>query len=70
MNDVSLKVGTCVGGKAVSYTVPAFDMGVIVPLNLISSKQAGFRKIWEDFIEQWIAEVMSTNLEKVKILLF
>ena len=45
VNNVSLKVGTWVGGKPVSCTVTAFDMGAIVPLNLISTKQAGFRKI-------------------------
>ena len=39
------------GGEAVPGTVPAFDMGAIVSLNLISTKQAGFRKISEDFIE-------------------
>jgi len=52
VNNVSLKVGTWVGGKAVPFTAPAFDMGaIIVSLNLISTKPAGFRKIWEDFIE-------------------
>ena len=40
MNNVSLEVGTWVGGKA----VPAFDMGATVSLNLISIKQAGFSK--------------------------
>ena len=45
MNNVSLEVGTWVGGKAVPCTVPAFDMGAIVSLNSISTKQAGFRKI-------------------------
>ena len=66
MNNVSLKVGTWVGGKA----VPAFDMGAIVSLNLTSTKQAGFRKIGEDFMSSECAEVISTTLEKVKILLF
>ena len=51
VNNVSLEVGTWLGGKAVPCTVPAFDMGAIVSLNSISTKQAGFRKIWEDFIE-------------------
>ena len=51
VNNVSLEVGTWVGGKAVPCTVPTFDMGEIVSLNSISTKQAGFRKIWEDFIE-------------------
>ena len=51
VNNASLEVGTWVGGKAVPCTVPAFDMGAIVSLNSISTKQAGFRKIWEDFIE-------------------
>ena len=51
VNNVSLEVGTSVGGKAVPCTVPAFDMGAIVCLNSISTKHAGFRKTWEDFIE-------------------
>ena len=51
VNNVSLEVGTWEGGKAVPCTVPAFDMGAIVSLNSISTKQAGFRQIWEDFIE-------------------
>ena len=51
VNHVSLNVGTWVGGKAVPFKAPAFDMGAIVSLNLISTKSAGFRKIWEDFIE-------------------
>ena len=32
------------GGKAVPCTVPAFDMGAIVSLNSISTKQAGFER--------------------------
>ena len=51
VNNVSLEVGTWVGGKAVPCTVPAFDMGAIVSLNSTSTKQADFWKIWEDFIE-------------------
>ena len=47
VNNVSLELGTWVGGKA----VPAFDMEAIVSINSISTKQAGFRKICEDFIE-------------------
>ena len=45
VNNVSLEVGTWVGGKEVPCIVPAFDMGAIVSLNSISTKQAGFRKI-------------------------
>ena len=49
--NISLKVDTWVGGKAVPFTVPAFDLGAFVSLNLISTKQPSFPKIWEDYIE-------------------
>jgi len=39
VNNVSLKVGTWVGGKALPCTVPEFDMGAFVSLNLIATKQ-------------------------------
>ena len=37
-NNVSLKVGTWVGGKALPCTVLAFDMEAFVSQNLISTK--------------------------------
>ena len=48
VNNVSLKVGAWVGGKALPCTVPAFHKGAFVSLNLISTKQPSFI----DFIEQ------------------
>ena len=50
-NNVSLKVGTWMGEKALPCIAPAFDMGAAVPLNLISTQRPSFRKILEDFIE-------------------
>ena len=39
VNNVSVKVGTWMGGKAVPCTVPAFDMGAIVSLNFPLNRQ-------------------------------
>ena len=58
------------GWESIPCTVPAFDMGAFVALNLISTKQPRFPKNEKISLSNECAEVISTNFEKVKIWLF
>ena len=56
MNNVSLEVGTWVGGKAVRCTVPAFDLGAILSLN---------RQVFERYEKISLSdEMLQTNVYK------
>ena len=61
VNNVSLKVGTWVGGKAVPCTIPVFDMEAFVSLNLIFTKQPSFPKMWVINVPRWYVQTLKKS---------